>query len=201
MTTSIIILISGNGSNLQAIMDAKLPCTIKAVISNKADAYGLTRAKQAEIPTHIIKDESELQAYIDQYQPDLIVLAGYMRILSPVFVQRYQGKMVNIHPSLLPAYRGLHPHERAIAAKETIHGATVHFVTEELDGGPNIIQAKVPIYPNDTFDTLSERTLKQERQIYPLAIRWFAEKKLKLAGNQAWLEGKPLPPEGFQFTE
>jgi phosphoribosylglycinamide formyltransferase-1 len=189
----LVVLISGNGSNLQAIIDSitnhKLPAKIVAVISNKADAYGLDRAKKAGIEHRVLShtdytDRQEydqaLQTLIDGFQPDLIILAGFMRILSNEFVEHYSNKMMNIHPSLLPKYKGLNTHQRAIDAGDKEHGCSVHFVTPELDDGPVILQATVPIKDNDTADTLAARVHEQEHRIYPEAIRLFAEKKLPL---------------------
>lgn len=200
-----VVLISGNGSNLQAIIDAvhqeALPVKLCAVISNRPHTYGLERAKLAGIPTHVVshKDFSDresfdraLQQLIDGYQPQLLVLAGFMRILTEPFVRHYEGRMINIHPSLLPKYRGLNTHQRALQEGETQHGATVHFVTHELDGGPAIIQAVVPVLFNDTQESLAERVLTQEHKIFPLAIRWFAEGRLKLSNNHTMLDGQIL---------
>ena len=200
----IVVLVSGRGSNLQAIIDAAkqdLPVEIRAVISDRENAYGLTRAKQAGITTEVVKAEKgitreeydhRLQQRIDHFQPGLIVLAGFMRILSDNFVNNYLGRMINIHPSLLPKYRGLNTHQRAIDAKESWHGATVHFVTPELDGGPAILQARVPVQDDDTPDSLAKRVLQQEHQIYPLAIRWFAESRLQFRNNQYYLDNHLL---------
>lgn len=180
----IVVLISGSGSNLQSIIDADLPVEIRAVISNRADAYGLTRAEQAGIPTAVLDHkafpdresyDAALQALIDGYGPKLLVLAGFMRILSDGFVRHYEGRMMNIHPSLLPKYRGLNTHARAIDAGDTEAGCTVHFVTPELDAGPPIIQARVPVLKGDTPESLAARVLEQEHRIYPEAIRKFAE--------------------------
>ncbi len=189
----LVVLISGNGSNLQAIIDnianENLPAQIVAVISNKASAYGLERAKKAGIKHHVLSynDFTDREHYdlalknlIDEYQPDLIILAGFMRILSDEFVQHYSQKMMNIHPSLLPKYKGLNTHQRALDAGEKEHGCSVHFVTTELDDGPVILQAIVSIEDNDTAETLATRVHQQEHRIYPEAIRLFAEKKLKL---------------------
>lgn len=189
----LVVLISGNGSNLQAIIDDiannQLPAQIVAVISNKADAYGLERAKKAGIEQRVLshKDFPDRKQYdfalkelIDGYQPDLIILAGFMRILSNEFVEHYLNKMMNIHPSLLPKYKGLNTHQRVIDAGEKEHGCSVHFVTPELDDGPVILQATVDIKENDTPETLAARVHKQEHRIYPEAIRMFAENKLKL---------------------
>lgn len=188
----LVVLISGNGSNLQAIIDnianQNLPAQIVAVISNKADAYGLERAKKAGIEQHVLshKDFSDRQQYdlalknlIDGYQPNLIILAGFMRILSNEFVEHYLHKMMNIHPSLLPKYKGLNTHQRAIDAGDKEHGCSVHFVTPTLDDGPVILQAKVKIEDNDTAETLAGRVHEQEHLIYPEAIRLFAENKIK----------------------
>jgi len=186
----LVVLISGSGSNLQSIIDAVqqgLPVEIRAVISNKADAYGLTRAAEAGIPTAVLNNkaypdrssyDAALQELIDSYSPQLVVLAGFMRILTDDFVRHYEGRMMNIHPSLLPKYRGLNTHARAIEAGDAEAGCTVHFVTPELDAGPAIIQAKVPVLPNDTPEALAKRVLEQEHKIYPEAIRQFAEGKL-----------------------
>jgi phosphoribosylglycinamide formyltransferase-1 len=188
----VVVLISGSGSNLQAIIDAAatgLPIEVSAVISNQANAYGLTRAEQAGIATAVLDHRAfkQREAYdqallnlIDDYQPGLVALAGFMRILTPGFVRRYQGRMFNIHPSLLPKFRGLHTHQRALDAGERQHGASVHFVTEELDGGPLIVQAQVPVLPGDDAERLAARVLQREHRIYPLAIRWFAEGRLRL---------------------
>jgi len=206
----IVVLISGHGSNLQSIIEAiqkDLPAEIRVVISDRDNAYGLTRAKQAGITTEIVKADKnmsredydqKLQDRIDHYQPGLIVLAGFMRILSDNFVIHYSGKMINIHPSLLPKFRGLNTHQRAIDAKENWHGASVHFVTPELDGGPAILQARVPVKPNDTAESLANRVLQQEHQIYPLAIRWFAESRLQFRDNNVYLD-KQLLVNPVQF--
>jgi phosphoribosylglycinamide formyltransferase-1 len=188
----LVVLISGSGSNLQAIVDGAnndLPVEIRAVISNSADAYGLQRAQQAGIATRVLDHrefneraayDAALQTLIDGFQPGLVILAGFMRILTPDFVTHYAGRLFNIHPSLLPKFRGLHTHQRALDAQETLHGASVHFVTEELDGGPLIVQAQVEVEAGDDADRLAARVLKLEHQIYPLAIRWFAEGRLAL---------------------
>ena len=196
------VLISGNGSNLQALIDASqrdLPVEIRAVISNRADASGLERARKAGIATEVLshKDlpdresyDAALQQLIDHYQPQLVVLAGFMRILTPNLVRHYEGRMFNIHPSLLPAFRGLHTHQRALDAGEKTHGASVHFVTEELDSGPVIIQARVPVLAGDTAEVLAARVLQQEHRIYPQAVRWFAEGRLRLNGDRVLLDGR-----------
>jgi phosphoribosylglycinamide formyltransferase-1 len=188
----IIILISGRGSNMQALLDAKLPCNISAVISNRADAQGLEIAKARGIPTAVVphKDYADRTAFdaaladtIDQHSPDVIVLAGFMRILTGGFVERYRGRLINIHPSLLPAYPGIDTHQRALQDGIKIHGCTVHFVTADLDHGPIIIQAAVPVLREDTPQTLAARVLHEEHRIYPQAIRW-------LCHNQVWLDNK-----------
>lgn len=209
----IVVLISGSGSNLQALIDAAaqadFPAQIAAVISNRPDAYGLVRARNHNISTAVVDHtlfnsretfDAELQKTIDGYAPDLVVLAGFMRILTPMFVTHYLGRMLNIHPSLLPLYPGLHTHRRAIEAGDKFHGATVHFVTPELDGGPAVIQASVPVEAGDTEETLSERVLVQEHRIYPLAVRWFAEGKVVLKDGNAWYQGGMLPAGGVQFS-
>ena len=208
---NIVVLISGNGSNLQAIIDS---CTngiiknsrIAAVISNKADAYGLQRAQLANIEAVSIAatNYANRQDYdqvliekINAYQPDVIVLAGFMRILSADFVNHYQGRMLNIHPSLLPKYTGLNTHQRAIDAGDTEHGTSVHFVTEELDGGPIILQAKVPIFTTDSVDDVIERVQRQEHNIYPLVIQWLLTQRLSMQNGCAVLDGNQLPPQGY----
>ncbi|MCT8250588.1 phosphoribosylglycinamide formyltransferase [Proteus faecis] len=198
---NIVVLISGNGSNLQAIIDAcranKITGNVVAVLSNKADAYGLERAKLADIPAYFIDPtlyndradyDKALIEQIDAYQPDIVVLAGFMRILSPDFVTHYQHKLLNIHPSLLPKYPGLHTHRQVLANKDSFHGVTVHFVTEELDGGPMIIQARIPVLPDDTEQSLQTRIQAEEYRIYPLAIGWLADERLKMQNNQAFLD-------------
>lgn len=207
---NIVVLVSGSGSNLQAILDAcdshTIDASVKAVFSNKADAFGLERAESAGVHAHSVNPKEfnsreefdhELMVQIDAYQPDLIVLAGYMRILSSEFVRHYAGKMINIHPSLLPKYPGLHTHQRAIDAKDKEHGTSVHFVTEELDGGPVILQAKVPVFEGDDADMLASRVLTQEHCIYPMVCKWFAEDRLSMANGQAILDGKPLGKHGY----
>ncbi|MBJ3815100.1 phosphoribosylglycinamide formyltransferase [Shimwellia pseudoproteus] len=208
--TRIVVLISGNGSNLQAIIDAcqqgKVAGHVCAVFSNKADAYGLQRAEIAGIPGYVVDPrpfadrdayDSQLMTQIDACQPDLIVLAGYMRILSPAFVQHYQGRMLNIHPSLLPKYPGLHTHRKALENGDSEHGTSVHFVTEELDGGPLVLQAKVPVFPEDDEALVAARVQHQEHAIYPLVIGWFASGRLQMCDGTPQLDGQPLPPEGY----
>ena len=209
-TPKIVILISGSGSNLQAIIDAvhseSFEAKISAVISNKAGVLGLERAKKANIPTVVIDHKlyPERQAFdahlmkeIEKHEPDLVVLAGFMRILTADFVKRYEGKMINIHPSLLPKYPGLNTHQRAIDAGDRYHGVTVHFVTAELDSGPNIIQAKVKTFESDTSETLAKRVQEQEHIIYPIAVKWFVEGRLKMSENIALLDNEKLPSTGL----
>lgn len=200
---NIVILISGRGSNMQAIVEAGIPgARVAAVISNRSDAAGLVWARERGIPAVALdhKQFPDRQAFdvalareIDRHQPDLVVLAGYMRILTEGFVGHYAGRMLNIHPSLLPAFTGLHTHERTIAAGVKIAGCTVHFVTAELDHGPIVVQAAVPVQQGDTADTLAARILKQEHRIYPQAVRWFVEGRLHIADGRVELTGSELP--------
>ena len=207
---SIVVLVSGNGSNLQAIIDdisqQKINAKISAVIANQETAYGLVRAKDAGIPAIYIDHkgfasreeyDAKLAACIDQFAPNLIVLAGFMRILTPSFVEHYKGRMLNIHPSLLPKYKGLDTHQRAIDAKDKEHGASVHFVTPELDGGPVVLQSKVPIFEQQETQELADRVQQQERQMYPLVIKWFCENRLKMIDNKAVLDNQVLAEEGY----
>ena len=206
------ILISGRGSNMQAFIDAcatgELAASIELVISNNPDAPGLRRAAEAGIATTCINHrefdsreafDAALVAQLDNCAADLVILAGFMRILTPVFTQAYAGRLLNIHPSLLPKYPGLHTHQRALDAGDTEAGVTVHFVTPELDGGPPVLQARVPVLEGDTADTLARRVIVQEHLIYPLAARWFIEGRLRLLDGGACLDGKPLPPTGVDF--
>mgnify|MGYP002656067883 FL=1 len=206
----IAVLISGQGTNLQTIIDAchlgDIPAKIACVVSNKADAYGLVRAKQAQIPQAVflrknfsnnLEMDDAIGDYLQSLAVDLIVLAGYMKILTPKFTQRFAGKILNIHPSLLPKYAGLNTYQRAIEAGDNEHGTTVHFVNEEVDGGAIVLQAKVPIFPEDSIEEVEARTREQEYQIYPLVIKWFTEGRLRLKDNLAYLDGKPLPKSGY----
>ena len=186
---NIVILISGRGSNMQALLEAKLPCCIAAVISNRENAEGISIAKAHGIPTAVVEHldfpdrnsfDTELARVINGFRADLVVLAGFMRILTPSFVSRYHGKLINIHPSLLPAYSGLDTHIRALKDGVKIHGCTVHFVTADLDHGPIIIQAAVPVMPDDTEQILATRVLRQEHRIFPQAIRWLCNDKVEL---------------------
>jgi phosphoribosylglycinamide formyltransferase-1 len=194
--SGVVVLISGRGSNLRSIVEAGLP--VAAVISNRADAAGLSFARDSDIPTSVVDHgayatreafDTALAAAIDRHAPRLIALAGFMRILTASFVERYAGRLMNIHPSLLPAFPGLHTHAAALAAGVKIHGATVHFVTAELDHGPIIIQAAVPVLPGDDAARLAARVLEQEHVIYPMAIRWFLEGRLALAEGQVGVTG------------
>ena len=197
---NIVILISGRGSNMEALIAARdagnLPVNIAAVISNRPDAKGLETAQRAGIEAHFIDHKAfagreafdgALAECIDGFAPDLVVLAGFMRILSEGFVRRYEGRLINIHPSLLPSFPGLHTHQRALEEGVRIHGCTVHFVTPALDHGPVIIQAAVPVLDDDTEATLAARILTQEHRIYPQAVRWFAEDKLRLEDGRVRL--------------
>ncbi|MUL02131.1 phosphoribosylglycinamide formyltransferase [Aliivibrio fischeri] len=211
MMKNIVVLVSGNGSNLQAFIDAcdnKIPnARIAAVISNKSDAYGLQRAIDADINVHSLNakayDSRELYddalaTLIDLHKPDVIILAGFMRILSEAFVTRYQGKMLNIHPSLLPKYTGLHTHQRAIDAGDKEHGTSVHFVTPELDGGPVILQAKVPIFEHDNAEDVASRVQAQEHVIYPMVANWLVEERLTMVDGKAILDGTELGLSGLE---
>ena len=201
----VVILISGRGSNMQAIIDAwqlnSLDIEIRAVISNRPDAAGLMLAEKAGLKTIVINHQDygsreafdlELMKEIDEHEPELVILAGFMRILNDNFVNHYLGRMLNIHPSLLPKYPGLNTHQRALNGKDDIHGASIHFVTTELDGGPVVIQVKVPVKPDDNANSLAARVLIQEHKIYCLAIQWYAEKRLQLDNNKIILDGKVL---------
>lgn len=200
-----VVLISGSGSNLQAIIDAQqapdYPAEISAVISNKPGVKGLERASKAGIATEVLSHrdypdresyDAELARAIDKYNPCLVILAGFMRILTDGFVNRYAGRMLNIHPSLLPKYKGLNTHQQAIDAGDLEHGATVHFVTPDLDSGPLIIQARVPVLEDDTADVLAARVLEKEHIIYPRAIAQVASGQIVLDNNVVSLNGKPL---------
>ncbi|MDT8896240.1 phosphoribosylglycinamide formyltransferase [Halomonas sp. I1] len=209
----VVVLISGNGSNLQALIEAqehdRLGGEIVAVVSNQADAYGLKRARDAGIDAVALphREYESREAFdgalikvIERHEPDLVVLAGFMRILTPRFVQRFLGRMLNIHPSLLPAYQGLHTHARALADGTTQHGCSVHFVTEELDGGPVALQAEVRIEDADSEQTLKDKVQAREHLILPIAVNWFLEGRLKLAGDAAAMDNTPLPPTGMRLS-
>ena len=202
---SLVVLISGRGSNLKAILDAirhdQLPAVVTAVISDTARAPGLEYARQENIDTLALDAadypdrgdfDRALRGLIDRFEPGLIALAGFMRILTPAFVHHYQGRLINIHPSLLPELRGLDTHQRAIDKGVTEHGASVHFVTEELDGGPVIVHVRVPVLPGDDAERLAARVLKQEHRLYPQAIRWLAQGRVSLNGEQLLFDQQPL---------
>jgi phosphoribosylglycinamide formyltransferase 1 len=204
-TRSVVILISGRGSNMLALVEdsrrADCPYSVDAVFSDRADAAGLESARRQGIavtalPFHKGSDRADydrqLAAAIRERDPRLVVLAGFMRILSAEFVAMFEGKIMNIHPSLLPKYPGLHTHRRALEAKDAEHGVTVHFVTAQLDAGPAIVQARVAVAPDDTESSLFARVQLQEHRILPLAVRWFCEGRLRCAQNQAWLDGRVL---------
>jgi len=198
-----VVLISGSGSNLQSLIDnsKNIDLEISCVISNNPDAYGLERAKKANIETKIL-DHSEfssresyddsLKEIIEKFNPEVIILAGFMRILTTNFVNHFLGKVLNIHPSLLPKYPGLHTHQRVIDAGDKVHGVTVHFVTPELDGGPIIAQKEIEVYSDDDADSLAKRLLIEEHIIYPKVISWFTSGVIKLKNNAAYLEGRKL---------
>ena len=210
----IAILISGRGSNMQAFIDAcesgQLPARICLVVSNNPQAAGLQKASSMGIETACINHreypsreafDQALVDCLDSHQADLVILAGFMRILTPIFITPYLGRLLNIHPSLLPKYPGLNTHQRALDAGDTEAGVTVHFVTPELDGGPPILQARVPIQPDDTADALAARVIVQEHRIYPLAAAWFLENRLQLTEQGAMLDDQLLPEQGVQYSQ
>jgi phosphoribosylglycinamide formyltransferase-1 len=199
------ILISGSGSNLQSFIDRaaarSIDLDLAVVFSNKPDAYGLARARNAGIATACIEHgkfatreefDRAVAGKLDEFHPELLVLAGFMRILSPWFVNHYKGRVINIHPALLPAYPGLNTHQRVLDAGDAWHGSTVHFVTEELDGGPRILQGKLAVDPNETADELCARVQAVEHQIYPEAANWFGQGRLEFENGAAWLDGRQL---------
>lgn len=199
------VLVSGGGTNLQSIIDnihfSDSNATIECVISNKKNVYALTRAEQASIANHVVQhgDYISRQAFeqalinvLDQYQVNIVVLAGFMRVLESHFIQHYSGRILNIHPSLLPKYSGLHTHQRVLDDGEKNHGCSVHFATAELDGGPVIIQASVPVLENDTEETLAARVLEKEHIIYPLCVKWLCENKIAYRDGVAYYDNKPL---------
>jgi phosphoribosylglycinamide formyltransferase-1 len=188
----VVVLISGRGSNMEALLKADLPVEFIAVISNRPDAAGLAVAAGFGAPTAVVDHrqfggrdtfDAALAAEIDRYAPDLVILAGFMRVLTADFVRRYAGRLINIHPALLPAFPGLHTHRRALEAGVRVHGCTVHFVTPEVDVGPIVIQAAVPVLQDDDEASLAARVLEQEHRIFPLAVRWFAEGRLQVGAN------------------
>ncbi|HEC30190.1 MAG TPA: phosphoribosylglycinamide formyltransferase [Gammaproteobacteria bacterium] len=210
----VVVLVSGRGSNLQSIIDAmqdgRLDIDIQAVISNRPRAAALEKARQAGLDTITVDHtkfssreefDQALQETIDPYQPGLIVLAGFMRILTPGFVSHYHGHMLNIHPSLLPKYPGLETHRRVLENGEKKHGASIHFVTNELDGGPVVSQVEVDVLENDTTDSLAARVLEREHPLYCQAIQWIAEEKLKLDNGQVLFNGKPLNQPRIMSTK
>lgn len=214
---SLVVLISGSGSNLQAIIDAiknqQLYAEITAVISNQVTAKGLDRATSENITTHVIDHklypsrelfDQALIHIIDPLKPELIILAGFMRILGDNFIHHYQHRLINIHPSLLPKYKGLNTHQKALTNKDKIHGASVHYVGSELDSGPLVVQAEIPVLTTDTAETLANRVLKQEHKIYPMAIKMHIEGRLTFAHQQLLLDNqvltKPLLWKNNQLT-
>jgi phosphoribosylglycinamide formyltransferase-1 len=201
----IAILISGRGSNMRAIAEAaaagRLPVDVRVVVSDQPRAAGLEIAAALDIPTRVLspRDFADRAAYdaalvaeLRAYEPQLIVLAGFMRILSATFIDAFAARILNVHPSLLPKYRGLHTHRRALEARDAVHGVSVHFVTAELDGGPVVIQALVDVLPDDDETSLSSRVQAQEHRIYPQAVDWFARGRLQLLDDRVWLDGRPL---------
>jgi phosphoribosylglycinamide formyltransferase 1 len=211
---ALAVLISGRGSNLQAFIDAcasgELPAQISVVISNNPGAAGLQRAARAGLTTRCIDHrdygtrEDFDQALVDElhaHAVDMVVLAGFMRILTPVLIDPFLGRLLNIHPSLLPKYPGLHTHQRALDSGDSEAGATVHFVTPQLDGGPSVLQARVPVLPGDTADILAARVAVQEHIIYPLTVRWYLQGRLQLDGKSAVLDGRPMPATGIQYSQ
>ncbi|HEX5678428.1 MAG TPA: phosphoribosylglycinamide formyltransferase [Alcanivorax sp.] len=212
MTHRLAVLISGTGSNLQAILDAidagELPARVSLVLSNKAGAGGLARAERAGVPAAVIdhRDYADRATFdqamierIDAHGADTVVLAGFMRILSPGFVRHYRGRLINIHPSLLPKYPGLNTHARALEAGDQDHGCSLHFVTDELDGGPLIAQARFPVAANDTAETLSKKVQAREHRLYPQVLRWRAQQRLQMTDQGVELDGERLPAQGFQM--
>lgn len=212
--SGIVVLLSGSGSNFQAILDASkkssFPQEIRAVISNNPIAKGLLRASDAGIPAIILDHrayqdresyDTALANLIHRFNPKLVVLAGFMRILTADFVKQFEGRMINIHPALLPKYKGLNTHQRAIDSGDTHHGATVHFVTPELDDGPNILQAGLTINENDTADTLATRVLELEHKIYPMVVDWYMNDRVKMFENQCYLDQYLLPESGYELND
>jgi|TARA_R110002096_G_scaffold379_4_gene2298 phosphoribosylglycinamide formyltransferase 1 len=198
----IVVLLSGSGTTLQSIIDAKLPANIVAVISNKPNVRGLSRAQEAGIPAHVLDHTTfpsrqdfdlELQTLIDQQRPDLVVLAGFMRILSDDFVHHYYGRLINIHPSLLPKYKGTHTHQRVMDDGDPLHGSSVHFVNTELDSGPILLQARLPVLATDSVESLELRVKVKEHLIYPTAISWLAKGRIKLKDDAIYMDGKKMP--------
>jgi phosphoribosylglycinamide formyltransferase-1 len=206
----LVILISGRGSNMQALLEAPLPARLSAVLSNNPRAAGLELARRHGVETAVVDHhdypdrdafDRALAAQIDRHAPDLVVLAGFMRILGNWFVQRYAGRLLNIHPSLLPAFTGIHTHRRALADGVKLHGCTVHFVTSALDHGPIVAQAAVPVLSDDDEDSLAARVLAQEHRILPQAVRWFLEGRLSVQGNRVQVAGAVRLPEPILCPE
>lgn len=212
----VVVLISGNGSNLQTLIDGQqageLAIDIRAVISNKAEAPGLQRAERAGIPTEVVAHrgypdrehyDAVLRGRVAAYEPELVVLAGFMRILTPVFVEAFQGRLINIHPSLLPAFRGLDTHRRALEAGVSEHGCSVHYVISELDAGPVILHAPVAVHADDTEASLEDRVRAAEHRAYPQAVQWIAEGRVRFDGAQVLFDDKPVgePPRLARLTE
>jgi len=202
----VVILISGRGSNLQSILDAKLDAQIAAVISNNPAARGIEIARSAGVDTAVIDHrafpdrasfEAVLADKVDSYRPDLLVLAGFMRILTEGFIRRFKDRIMNIHPSLLPAFPGVDTHRRALHEGVRIHGCTVHFVTPDLDHGPIVVQAAVPVLPGDDEDRLAARVLEQEHRIYPEAIRWYLDGSLRIDGNRVTVSAGRSAPDAM----
>lgn len=206
----VVILISGSGSNMVNLVEhcqaGEINADVVAVISNRSDAAGLAKAQALGVPTEHLSHrdfatreayDEKLTALVAGFEPDLVVLAGFMRILTPVFVQAFSDRLLNIHPSLLPKYKGIQTHQRALDAGDKEHGVSVHFVTEELDGGPVVLQAKVPVFAGDTVDDLQARVHQQEYRIYPLVVKWFCADRLQMNAQGASLDGDPLPAQGY----
>ena len=212
---NIAVLVSGGGTNLQALLDSEARGEnpngrITLVVASKPGVYALERAAKAGVEGCVVrrKDyassedfDAALLKTLKDHNIDLVVLAGYMRILSPAFVSHYQGRLLNIHPSLLPKYPGLHTHRQVLENGDEEHGTSVHFVTDELDGGPVILQAKVPVFAGDSEEEITARVQAQEHAIYPLVISWFVDGRLRMAGNHAWLDERQLPPQGYAADE
>lgn len=206
----LVILISGSGTNMVNLIEhcqaGRINAQVVAVISNKADAGGLSKARELGVESialphtdYASRDDYDhaLRQAVENYQPDLVILAGFMRILTPVFVSAFARRLLNIHPSLLPKYKGIHTHQRALDAGDSEHGVSVHFVTEELDGGPVVLQAKVPIFPGDEADDLQARVHEQEYRIYPLVVKWFCADRLACTAEGVVLDGNILGPQGY----
>jgi phosphoribosylglycinamide formyltransferase-1 len=210
ITKNYVVLISGRGSNMQALLEADLPGRCTAVISNRPEAAGLAWAAARGVPTAVVDHkayasraefDAALAAEIERHEADLVLLAGFMRVLGEEFVARFEGRLLNIHPSLLPVFPGLHTHAAALAAGVRIHGCTVHFVTSALDGGPIVVQAAVPVFDGDSEAQLAERVLVQEHLVYPAAARWFLEGRLTVAGGRARLAGEARSEQALRAPQ